>query len=109
MEENKEIERPELAPEQRAASAIRTFIARPDRTALTDQFMDYLRLATEVLKKGIPEKPMKIEEPDEFGDVFVQCKCRGMTRINKKRFGQKIYCWRCGRAFDLSKEARKWS
>lgn len=49
--EDKGGEKTELTPEQKAASAIRTFIDRPDRTALTDQFIDYLRLAADRLEE----------------------------------------------------------
>lgn len=49
--ENEKSEQIELAPEQKAASVIRTFIAQPDRMALTNQFMDCLRLAADRLEE----------------------------------------------------------
>ena len=52
--ENEKSQQMELTPEQKAASAIRTFVDQPDRTALTDQFMDYLRMAADRLEEITP-------------------------------------------------------
>lgn len=43
----------ELDPErEKAISAISSFIAYPDRNALTTQFMEYLKMARDALKRG---------------------------------------------------------
>ena len=43
----------ELDPErEKAVSAISTFIAYPDRNPLTTQFIEYLKMARDALKRG---------------------------------------------------------
>lgn len=37
---------------EKAVSAISTFIAYPDRSSLTTQFMEYLKMARDALKRG---------------------------------------------------------
>ena len=75
---------------------------------------DYLKKIGVIGKMGIVKRrkeygdsrdiaisPRITGEFDENGDIFVECVCGSMKKINKIHFGGTIYCWRCGQKLRL--------
>lgn len=53
--------------------------------------------------RDIAITPRITEEFDENGDIFVECVCGSMKKVNKIHFGGTIYCWRCGQKLRLER------
>ena len=54
--------------------------------------------------RDIAIRPRIAEESDENGDIFVECVCGSMKKVNEMHFGGTIYCWRCGQKLRLEKD-----
>lgn len=52
--------------------------------------------------RDVAVKARVIEEPDEFGDVFIVCPCRAVSQVSEMHRNRYIYCWKCGQKLDWS-------
>lgn len=52
--------------------------------------------------RDVAVKVRVMEEPDEFGDAFIECPCRAATHVNEMHRDRCIYCWKCGQKLDWS-------
>ena len=52
--------------------------------------------------RDVAVKVRVIEEPDEFGDVFIVCLCGAVSQVSKMHRNRYIYCWKCGQKLDWS-------
>ena len=52
--------------------------------------------------RDVAVKVRVIEEPDEFGDVFIFCLCGAVSQVSKMHRNRYIYCWKCGQKLDWS-------
>ena len=52
--------------------------------------------------KDVAVKARVIEEPDEFGDVFIACLCGAVSQVSKMHRNRYIYCWKCGQKLEWS-------
>ncbi len=53
--------------------------------------------------RDIAIRPRIAEESDENGDIFVECVCGSMKKVNEIHFGGTIYCWKCGQKLRLER------
>lgn len=52
--------------------------------------------------RDVAVKARVMEEPDEFGDAFLECPCKAVIHVNEMHRDRYIYCWKCGQKLDWS-------
>lgn len=54
--------------------------------------------------RDVAIKARVLEEPDEFGDAFLECPCGGISQVSTMHRNRCIYCWKCGQKLDFGNE-----
>ena len=54
--------------------------------------------------RDVAVKARVLEEPDEFGDAFLECQCGAISQVSTMHRNRGIYCWKCGQKLDFGNE-----
>lgn len=54
--------------------------------------------------RDVAVKARVLEEPDEFGDAFLECPCGAISQVSTMHRNRGIYCWKCGQKLDFGDE-----